>query len=234
MVDRPQAEVGDLLKYFTQSFEDGRLSRSERQALRAVLDELDPSADQRLRLLGQVFGLARDALTRSADRGMLQWLEDSAKLLFDTRSLGQSQVCFSPQHDCAGRLCQLLDEASRSVCICVFTITDNTVSRAILRAHDRGVAVRIITDDEKMEAEGSDIIELAQEGVPVRMDDSPDHMHHKFALFDRRTLVTGSYNWTYSAASRNQENLVVTDDPRLVKDFLDEFDRLWTSFARVA
>jgi phosphatidylserine/phosphatidylglycerophosphate/cardiolipin synthase-like enzyme len=57
-------------------------------------------------------------------------------------------------------------------------------------------------------------------------------MHHKFAIFDQRLLVTGSYNWTRSAAERNRENLAVTDDRRLVAAFREEFERLWRDFGR--
>jgi phosphatidylserine/phosphatidylglycerophosphate/cardiolipin synthase-like enzyme len=50
-------------------------------------------------------------------------------------------------------------------------------------------------------------------------------------VFDGRTAVTGSYNWTRTAAEQNQENLVVSDDPRLVRTLADEFERLWRSFS---
>ena len=55
-------------------------------------------------------------------------------------------------------------------------------------------------------------------------------MHHKFALFDRRLLVTGSYNWTRGAAEGNYENIVVIDHRRLVEQYCEEFDRLWELF----
>jgi mitochondrial cardiolipin hydrolase len=61
----------------------------------------------------------------------------------------------------------------------------------------------------------------------VRLDRSPDHMHHKFAVFDRTTLATGSFNWTRSASEFNQENLVITANPALVNAFSEEFERLW-------
>lgn len=44
------------------------------------------------------------------------------------------------------------------------------------------------------------------------------------------SLATGSYNWTRSAASSNQENLIVTSHPPLVRDFAAEFERLWDAF----
>ena len=81
------------------------------------------------------------------------------------------------------------------------------------------------------ERPGSDVARLRRAGVAVRFDQSPDHMHHKFAVFDRRLLATGSYNWTRSAARNNHENIAITDDPRLVEPYRDEFDRLWELFA---
>lgn len=91
--------------------------------------------------------------------------------------------------------------------------------------------MRIITDDEKSFDRGSDVQRLREAGVPVRVDGSEHHMHHKFALFDRVDLLTGSYNWTRSAANFNQENVVVTRDPRLVSAFSSMFDDLWSTLA---
>ena len=99
------------------------------------------------------------------------------------------------------------------------------------QAHRRGVLVRVLSDDEKAHDLGSDVHELRTLGVPVRFDSSPHQMHHKFAVFDGRTAVTGSYNWTRTAAEHNQDNLVVSDDPRLVRTLADEFERLWGLFS---
>ena len=67
---------------------------------------------------------------------------------------------------------------------------------------------------------------------PLRIDDSPYHMHHKFALFDGRLLLNGSFNWTRSASTSNEENLLVIDHPQLVSSYAREFDELWARFAR--
>jgi len=57
-------------------------------------------------------------------------------------------------------------------------------------------------------------------------------MHHKFAVYDDARLLSGSYNWTRSAANYNQENLVVTSDRAIVERFGSEFERLWSDFSR--
>jgi phosphatidylserine/phosphatidylglycerophosphate/cardiolipin synthase-like enzyme len=97
-------------------------------------------------------------------------------------------------------------------------------------AHRRGVAVRILSDDDKSEDRGSDVETFMRAGIPTRTDSTDAHMHHKFAIFDGEILLTGSYNWTRSAERANQENVVLSEDPRLLRDFQGCFDRLWRQF----
>lgn len=149
---------------------------------------------------------------------------------FFSRSTPQKAVnhaFFSPGDSCLQAIQAGVAGAASSLKICVFTISDDRITQAILQARRRGVDVRILTDNEKLFDKGSDIRQLAAAGIPVRVDESANHMHHKFAIFDNRILLTGSYNWTRSAALYNHENLLVTDQPSLVKDFCGEFDRLW-------
>ena len=56
-------------------------------------------------------------------------------------------------------------------------------------------------------------------------------MHHKYAIFDAKWLLNGSYNWTRGAARDNQENCVVTDDPKLLAAYAAAFERLWAELA---
>ncbi|MGB0583387.1 MAG: phospholipase D-like domain-containing protein, partial [Limisphaerales bacterium] len=138
-----------------------------------------------------------------------------------------AKLFFSPGNKCLKAITGLLGLAKQRVDICVFTITDNRITDAILRAHQRGVKVRIISDNDKAHDAGSDISRLESEGLPLRTDKTPDHMHHKFALVDGNTAITGSYNWTRSAANDNFENVLVTDDTQIVKPYQREFERLW-------
>jgi len=134
---------------------------------------------------------------------------------------------FSPGDACLNAIIAGINSAKSSLKICVFTISDDRITRAILQAHRRGIPVKILTDNEKLYDKGSDIRELAQAGIAVRIDNTTNHMHHKFALLDNQTVLTGSYNWTRSAAQYNHENLIISDDETMTKDFCREFDRLW-------
>ena len=143
-----------------------------------------------------------------------------------------AEVWFSPGRECRRRITMALDRAQHSIDICVFTITDNELARAIIAAHQRGRHVRVLSDNDKARDRGSDIDEFIEAGLHVAVDQSRHHMHHKSAVIDQSLLLTGSYNWTRSAAQHNEENLLVTDDPRLVKPYVERFDLLWKTYTK--
>ena len=138
---------------------------------------------------------------------------------------------FSPGEDCLQKIKSLFRTARKKVDVCVFTITDNRIVEEMVQAHLRKVAIRIITDDDKSLDRGSDISRLEDLGVPLRRDRSRHHMHHKYAIFDDSRVLTGSYNWTRSAAEFNEENIIVSDDSRLQGLFSQHFKQLWDEVA---
>ena len=139
----------------------------------------------------------------------------------------ENQVYFSPGKDCVNHIIDLINEAYNQLDICVFTISDDRISRAIVDAMKNGVQIRIISDNSKMEDIGSDILDLSRVGIPIKLDISTNHMHHKFMIVDKKIVLTGSYNWTRSAALYNQENIISTDDEFVVDKFVSEFEKLW-------
>jgi cardiolipin hydrolase len=142
---------------------------------------------------------------------------------------GAIKIGFSPGKDCKNLIINHLTGAKKSLDICVFTISDNDIADCIIRRHQAGLAIRLIGDNEKAEDDGSDMRRMAEAGIPVKIDYSPNHMHHKFSIVDEEELLTGSYNWTRSAEQYNQENLIVWRNPGLALSFKKEFDRLWSS-----
>jgi len=220
--------VNQLLENYEKTFRDGRFSRGERQAIQQLLADGELSDRQLDNLRSCLFKMAKTRLTSARSQDAVDWLETALKTI-PTKpvSAATAKVFFSPGEKCLKAITGLLGHARGKIDICVFTITDNRVTDAIIRAHERRVKVRIISDNDKADDAGSDIYRLKGEGIPLRTDHTPDHMHHKFALIDGNTTLTGSYNWTRSAASDNFENLLVSDDPKIVKPYQREFDRLW-------
>ena len=225
---------------FKTTLEDFQLSRNERGEIRGLLDVIKDNEQKRALFRSMAFDEAREALGK-ADAGqrfqIIDWLENTVKALHPAENLpgaakgAAASAWFSPDGNCVGKINDLFAQARASVDICVFTITDNRIAEAIEKAHRRRVQIRVISDDDKAMDAGSDIERLDRSGIPVRVDKSEHHMHHKFAIFDKRQLLSGSYNWTRSAALNNDENFMVTSDPELLKAYTRMFDKLWRNFS---
>ncbi|MFO0951943.1 MAG: phospholipase D-like domain-containing protein [Isosphaeraceae bacterium] len=226
----------EIAAFLRESLADHRLSRSERQGLAERFEEALAYTDLPT-LRREALSAARAAIGDVSDasaREVFDWLEAVFRVIENvgaggavSRDAAVMEAHFSPGDTCRGRIAQLIQNARKTLDVCVFTITDDRISEPLLDAHRRGVALRVITDDDKADDEGSDVARLARAGVPVRVDRTEYHMHHKFALFDDEVLLTGSYNWTRGAAQYNDENLIVTDEPRLVHPFRGTFERIW-------
>jgi len=194
-------------KMLEQTLDDGRLSTAERQALRATLRDAALDDRNRAVLRSRVFEIVRVKLG-GGSTPLVDWVEELTKLLLPfSGDTGEPfvEAHFSPGEGCIRRIRGMLEGARKSADLCVFTITDDRIAQSILETHRRGIAVRVVTDNEKAYDNGSDVQLLAKAGIPVFVDDSPYHMHHKFALFDDDVVLTGSYNWTRGAALNNEE-----------------------------
>ncbi|XP_068555287.1 mitochondrial cardiolipin hydrolase [Anas acuta] len=136
--------------------------------------------------------------------------------------------CPLPRGDCAfSRLLRHLLSARRSLELCLFAFSSPQLGRAVRLLHRRGVRVRVVTDAQYMALKGSQIGLLRHAGIQVRHDQESGFMHHKFAIVDRKMVITGSLNWTTEAIQNNRENILIMEDAEYVQPFLEEFERIW-------
>ena len=221
-----------LDRMLRESAADLALDNTEKLELRQLGRQLDADRIRYLRNRG--FDMVRGMVSaRPADAlDALRWLEQVVKTLDAASETAPvvASACFAPGESCLRKLRGLMRAVRGDLAICVFTIADDRLTDEIIAAHGRGVRVRVVSDNDKRHDSGSDIDRLVDRGVAVRLDAGPYHMHHKFALFDGRLLANGSFNWTRSATTNNDENLVVTDHANLVRSFSQQFEVLWQRF----
>ncbi len=229
-------DTREIDRILNETFADYRLTRSERRAVTEVFAAKELDQQDLAMVRARAFKVARTVMSEPREFSALDWLEDVIKALHAAEITQQapaaatiSEALFSPGDAPRLRISTLMQRAQHSIDVCVFTVTDDRITTSIESAHRRGVRVRVITDNDKAFDRGSDVDRLGRKGIPVRVDRTDAHMHHKFCVFDGVTLVTGSYNWTRSAASKNSENIVITDDGTLVQQFKTEFDRMWNA-----
>lgn len=222
----------ELERLFYETIEDELFTRAERKELRKFVREskLPPNTLGALR--SKIFEMVEAQTTDPKTIRLLGWLKEANKILLPQKHAGglKQRVLFSPGESCRRAIIDHIHRCQNKMDICVFTISDNLIVREIEMCHRRGVRVRIISDNDKSYDKGSDIFELGRKGIPIKLDNEPDHMHHKFALFDQHYALTGSYNWTRSAADRNEENILITNDQQTIRSFQSKFDQLWDEF----
>lgn len=162
-----------------------------------------------------------------------------AQMIGAARAEMMVQACFSPQGKCSVYILREIDRAKQELLVAVYAFTSNELASALVRARSRGVSVQVIIDREF--DSGNDKSQskfLESQRIPVRRltgviksigtDNERGLMHQKFAVIDRKTVFTGSYNWTRAAESLNDENLLLFRDAApLAEEYRATFLRLW-------
>jgi len=130
------------------------------------------------------------------------------------------------------KLIDLIDSAQQTIHIASFEFNLTPVAEALIAAHERGVDVRWVTDDEHgLEADEEDdhgqFKMLEDAGIEVKDDQRSALMHNKFWIFDGHTLWTGSTNITQNGNFRNNNNVIVIQSTRLAEIYEREFQEMW-------
>lgn len=219
----------EIIQLIKDSITDQVLVSSEKKEIKQLIASKGFSKREMDFLRSQIFDIAKANQELLSKEQLINWIENTSKLTLtnNTSSKSNSYAYFSPGNSCKNAIIQQIKLATESLKICVFTISDNEISNEVIAAHKRGIGVKIITDNDKSFDLGSDIEILSDAGISTKTDTTSNHMHHKFCVIDKDTLITGSYNWTRSAAERNQENILITKEVHIIKDYLREFEKLW-------
>lgn len=172
-------------------------------------------------------------LQKATKTNKIQYLELFSQLLKEAYTSHRkiSECFFFPSKENESKLIEYLNLATQELDLCIFTLTNNALASTLLNLFEnKNVKIRIISDDANMAHMGSDLATLASK-IPVRTDrDLFAHMHNKYVVIDRKILITGSFNWTAQAVSRNNENVVVLEDEELSLKYKEDFERLWKLF----
>lgn len=223
-----QQNMDEIITHLEHSISDEYFSKAERKTLKELLAVNPINLDQINFLRSKVYEMAMANATDANYKFIIEWLKNVNSALLPKPEPEKSDAYFSPGETCRDVITNQINSAISRIKICVFTISDDHITNAIISAHKKGRDIKIITDNDKSFDIGSDIERLAQIGLDIKMDTTPNHMHHKFMVVDDASLITGSYNWTNSAARYNHENIVLTKESGVIKSFLKEFSQLWS------
>jgi len=163
-----------------------------------------------------------------------------ANVVFNGLTL--KSVQFSRNDRIPVALASAIDRTEKTLLLALYDLRLPEVTRALLRAKQRGVEIRLIYDEghtksssgapEIMAGPSAEYQALIAAGVPVRLLNGAGSfgiMHHKYAVFDGRLLMTGSFNWTPSADDRHFENALFKTDAALIEGFTRNWEWMWNS-----
>ncbi|NPA28148.1 MAG: hypothetical protein GXN91_03770, partial [Epsilonproteobacteria bacterium] len=120
-----------------------------------------------------------------------------------------------------------INNSKESLYVAMYDFTNKNIKQALIDAHNRGVEVKVVTDDTTID---DDVyVELIESGIEVIDDaNSSKLMHNKFLVVDNEILWSGSGNYTVYAFYRNYENYVRVKSKEIAAIYKKEFDYLYT------
>lgn len=168
-------------------------------------------------------------LKRNTKYSILAFLAIVLCISISISTLAKTEVYFSLYDNPQKEIIKNINQAEAFINIAMYIFTDREIALPLVKAHERGVKVRLYLDKDQVDYKYSQSRFLVQKGIKTRISTNNYIMHHKFAIIDNCILLTGSYNWTFSANHRNDENLMVIDDPEIIEIFQKQFVNLWTN-----
>ena len=138
---------------------------------------------------------------------------------------GTMQAAFAPWDDVESLIIDVIGGAKKQIAMQAYLLTSKDIAQALIAAKKRGVDVAVLADAEQLNKnELSKVPELADAGIPVWLETKYLNAHNKVIIIDQAmpevAVVTGSYNFTWSAQHKNAENiLIVRNNPQLAAQY---------------
>jgi len=168
-------------------------------------------------------------LKRNTKFSILAFLIIVLSITISISTLAKTEVYFSLLDNPQKVIIKNINQAESFINIAMYIFTDKEIALPLIKAQERGVKVRLYLDKDQVDYKYSQSRLLVQKGIKTRISSNNYIMHNKFAIIDNCILLTGSYNWTFSANNRNDENLMVIDDPEIIEIFQNQFINLRTN-----
>ena len=138
------------------------------------------------------------------------------------------ETYFSPDDSTEDRILELIHNAHNSVDFLYYSFTSDPIADALLNKAEQGIVVRGVVDLYQEGAGlGGEYQRLKDNDIDVLLDGHPNKMHHKVIIIDDQIVITGSYNLTRSAETKNDENTLIIHNPEFASVYLREFEWIY-------
>ena len=138
-----------------------------------------------------------------------------------------AEVYFAPEDNVEKIICSRIEKAEKSVKFMQFSFTSDIIGEMMIKKFKEGLPIEGVFEKKGSDTEYSEYIKMKIEGIPVRLDRNKNVMHHKVIIIDDCIVVTGSFNLSKNANSKNDENIIIIESSEAAGKYLEEFYRIY-------
>ncbi len=139
----------------------------------------------------------------------------------------QVETYMAPEDHVMARLIQLVAGAKKSVHFMAYAFTHDDLAKAMTARLQARIDVQGVIEEHNA-SQGS-LADLYCGRVSVRTDGNPYNMHHKVIILDGETVIAGSFNFTWSADTENDENVLVIHDRSVAAMYEQEYQKIYSA-----
>ena len=142
-------------------------------------------------------------------------------------------IYFTPPIGGASGIVKQIDASKKSIKVMAYGFTSINLAEALVRAKKRGVGVVLIQDEKSSQNNREALQKLLDAAIEVRSDGKHAIQHNKVMVIDQDVVITGSYNFTNSAETRNAENIMIVKSEYAARRYLDNWNNHWEHAIKV-
>lgn len=142
-------------------------------------------------------------------------------------------IYFTPPIGGASGIVKQIDASKKSIKVMAYGFTSINLAEALVRAKKRGVDVALIQDEKSSQNNREALQKLLDAAIEVRSDGKHAIQHNKVMVIDQDVVITGSYNFTNSAETRNAENIMIVKSEYAARRYLDNWNHHWEHAIKV-
>jgi phosphatidylserine/phosphatidylglycerophosphate/cardiolipin synthase-like enzyme len=139
---------------------------------------------------------------------------------------GATRVYFSPNGGCTDAILTHINRSKTENLFQAYSFTSKPIAQALLQAQKRGVRITAVLDKSNRTQKYSAATFLKNMDIPVFIDDKHAIAHNKIMIIDHRVVITGSFNFSMAAETKNAENLLILEDmPDLTRAYWENIQQ---------
>ncbi|HLP90599.1 MAG TPA: DUF655 domain-containing protein [Nostocaceae cyanobacterium] len=146
-----------------------------------------------------------------------------------------------------GLISKTLETATKNIDLALFVFSEQRLANTLEQRQQQNTQIRALIEPQFAYRSYSEALDMMgvtlSENCKYETDNKPwanplttvgvptlakgDLLHHKFAVIDNHTIITGSHNWSESANSGNDETVIIIENPTINAHYTREFNRLY-------